>query len=147
VGRQSGQAQSPEHRVEPDLDSYQFESAVSRPRECDVGDPRESLPHDVDDLGVEHVANQQDLVVAESFWDRVDREGSQVDAHLYHDTGMLVLLDRSPRQQKVRSPPTPNEESLHHTQAGVNVEIDGQIGEATDYPAFGSEDIAGSERA
>ena len=67
AGRQSGKAQSPEHRVESDLDSDQFESAVNRLRERDVGDPCESLPDDVDDLGVEHVPNEQDLVVAEGF--------------------------------------------------------------------------------
>ena len=74
ASRQSAQAESPQHPAEADLDADQFEPVVGGAGEHHVGYPRESLAHKVDDLGVEHVANEQDLVVIKRIGGRGDRE-------------------------------------------------------------------------
>ena len=54
----------------PDLHADELEVLVGGAGEHHVGDPGESLPDDVDDLGVEHVAHEQELVVVDGVADR-----------------------------------------------------------------------------
>ena len=97
--RQSAQAESPQHPAEADLDADQFEPVVGGASEHHVGYPRESLAHNVDDLGVEHVAHEQDLVVTKRIGGRGDRECGRVIGAVYQNTSVLKALDRGPRHQ------------------------------------------------
>ena len=106
MSRQSSKAESAKHSTEPDLDADEFEPADGCSGQRDIGDARESLPHHIDDLGVEDVAHQQDLVVDQAFGDRSDGAVRWVDAAAYDDPGVLEFLDRRPRQQKVGCPST-----------------------------------------
>ena len=72
--RQSMQAESPQYPAEADLGADQFEPVVGGAGEHHVGYPGKSLAHNVDDLGVNDVAHEQDLVVTKRFGGRGDRE-------------------------------------------------------------------------
>ena len=99
ASRQSAQAESPHHRSEADLGADQFEPVVGGASEYHVGYPRQSLAHKVDDLGVEHVAHEQDLVVSKRIGGRGDRECGQVIGAVYQNAGVLEALDCGPRHQ------------------------------------------------
>ncbi len=59
AGAHGGQVQPLQYRAEAHLDTDQFEAAAATASEYDVGHPGQPLAHDVDDLGVQHVAHQQ----------------------------------------------------------------------------------------
>ena len=139
--RQSTQAESPQHPAEADFDADKFEPVVRGAGEYHVGDPRESLPHNVDDLGVEHVAHQQDLVVTKRIGGRGDRECGRVIGAVCQDTGVLEALDRGPRHQQVRRAVAPHEESLDQVRAGLLAQADRQIGNAAERPPVGTQHV------
>ena len=122
----------------------EFEPPVRRRDRQDVGDPGESLTDDVNDLGVQHVAHQQDFIATEAVDGRGDREGGRVNAGTHQDTGVFELVDRGPRHKQIGCSAPPDEESLHHPRPCILIEIDGEISQATDRPNVGSQHILAS---
>ena len=139
---QSAQAEPPEHRPEADINADKFQPAADGAGEHHVGDPCESLADHVDDLGVEHVAHQQDLVVVKRIGNRADREYGQVVGAVCQDsTGRPEAPDRGPRHQQVRRAVALHEESLDKMRTGLLVQADCQIGEPADHPPVGTQHV------
>lgn len=148
AGTRGGQAQPLQYRAEAHLDADQFEAAPAAAGQHDVGHPGQPLAHDVDDLGVQHVARQQDLAVTECRGQVVDGEAPGVcGVERQHHLVVPEVGDLLPRDQQLR-PATPAD---HHPvgegRAGLLHQIGRQVGEAADDPAVPSEHIVTGDPA
>ncbi|CAN5791413.1 hypothetical protein BH09ACT7_BH09ACT7_38920 [soil metagenome] len=139
AGRQSWQAESSKHSTEPDLDTNQFESVVGSSRERDIGDSREPLTHDVHDLGVEDVPHQQNFVSTQIGTGGGGCEGGRVLIVAQYHARVLEDLEGRPRHEQVRALSAAYEDTLHQLWSRLRVEVDGEVGDATDNATVGSE--------
>ena len=79
---EASHSESAEDSAKSEFDAEHFERVVRRAGQDHVGHPGQALAGDVDDLGVEHVAGQQDLVGGERDGRRLRRRGGVlVQAH------------------------------------------------------------------
>jgi hypothetical protein len=102
VGGQSPQAKSTQHRTETDLDADHFEAATRAPIEDHIGDACHTLTRCIDDLRVEHVTDEQDLVLRKRTSCGGDCEHRGVVISVHAETGGLEALYCRPGQQQVR---------------------------------------------
>jgi hypothetical protein len=100
VGGKSPQPKSPQHRTEADLNTDQFEAAVRAPIEDHIRGPCHPLSKYVHDLGIEDVANEQNLILCKRVNGRRDRECRRVGAVADEYTGVLEALYCRPRHQQ-----------------------------------------------
>jgi hypothetical protein len=144
VGRQSPQAKSPQNRTETDLDPDQFEAAVRAPIKDHIGDTCHTLARCIDDLRVEHVTDEQDLVLRKRISCGGDCEHPGFVISVHADTGGLEALYCRPGQQQACSTIAPNEDSLDHLRARLIVEATGEVCDPADHLAIGSHDFLAS---
>ena len=141
VGGQSPQAKSLQHRTETHLDADQFKAAGRAASKDDITDPRQSLPHDVHDLGVEDVAREADFVVAERTNGRGDREGRRVVIAVDENTGVLEALYCRPWHQQVWSATALHKDPLDQTRTGLVVEASCEVGDPAEHLTVGPRHI------
>ena len=139
VRRQSTKAESPQDSAETDFNTDDYAPVVGVARDYDVGDSRKTLPRNVDDLGVQDVATQQDLAVTKRIVDRVDCKSADVDIDLQLYAVVLETLDCRPRHQQVQCLATPHEHPRDEVRTFLLVEHYGQVDDSTDVAPAGSQ--------
>ena len=139
---QPAQSQPAQHGAESHLRAEEFEPTLSSRDEQHVGDPGQSLADNVDDLGVQHVAPQQDFVGSQCLRQRVDLEAG----HLGGTDGEHHLIgsdigDDGPGQHQGGGAAAGDHQSLDELRPGLIAEAHRQVGEPTQHPAVGAEHI------
>ena len=127
----AAQTQPAQHRAESDLNAENLQAAGSGEHQHNVGNAGQPLANHVDDLGVEHIAAEQDLI-GFPLMCRGDLVGTQ-----HHLPGVEVR-HRRPGQHQLGVMATGDDQPLHEVRLGPAVQPHGQVGQPADHPAIGS---------
>ncbi len=140
---QPAQSQPSQHGAESDFDAHHFEASVGGAGEHDVGDTGETLPRDVDHLGIQNVTRQEDFVDSERVLERLNREA--VGGVVEHDGVVLSRSDCRRRHQHVGGSATPHQYPFDAPRTSAQAHC--QVGKAADQRAVRTEDGAADEPA
>ncbi len=127
----SAQPQPAQYRAEPHLHADHLQAGSAGPAgdgQHHIGHPGQPLPGDVDHLGVEHVAGQQDLVAGQGVDRRRGRSGSQ------YRPARLEPGHRRPGQQLRRSAAAADQQTVDQLRTVVAVEAHSQVDQPADHP-------------